>query len=421
MGNKIFYLLSILVLIYNVNLIIRCCVANNKKIASIYNKKRKIKKAINYIILIPVFNEQQIVKKTVRYFHEFCKQYNNVECIFITTEKEKNTPQDVFTYEIISAEIKKLNSKLRCINYPYKNGNKSNQLNYVLKKISVNVDMSNTYICIYDADSRPDFNSIHEVTNIICNNNANVIQQPNIANINYRKLNFYLKTESCFQTLRSYAIERYNAYVSTFKIINKIIVPYSYCVGHGLIVNFKFLMDNGLFPSPFEDVTFGFKMILSKTPVYPTVSADYCQTVESFKDLFFQSGNWIKPFFYSLKIYKETIKTNNVSIYRKIIFFIKVLIDFYSWFSISCYYIFSLVLTFYYKDIMFFILSIFVVLFSNIVLFYPYFYIYKNHNIKNFVKILLFSLIREIVRSLAIFSYIYQKFNGWYYDSGRKK
>jgi hypothetical protein len=68
-----------------------------------------------FLILIPVFKEEKIIKDTALYFNSI--KADNLDIYYITTDKElSGISNKNFTYEILSDYV----DKEHIINYPYK-------------------------------------------------------------------------------------------------------------------------------------------------------------------------------------------------------------------------------------------------------------------------------------------------------------
>jgi hypothetical protein len=383
----------------------------------------KYKKNIRYYILISVFNEASIIEETYQHFEKLVSQYNNIKCIFITTEKENKILGENRTEEILKRCISNDNRFL-IVHYPYTEGNKPSQLNYCLEKFkeqfySLNQDV---YICQYDADSRPDIMTFEEITNIVAKTNARVIQQQTKYNQNYKRLGIYMRLEAVFQTRWAYGFERRNQFLSINKKINNIFMPYAYCVGHGMIVESQLLYEIGLYPTPSEDVPFGFKMMLIKEPIYPSVLNDIGSVTLNFIDLINQSGNWVKAPLLAVKMYKEVKSIKDVSLYRIILFYSKVCADFFSWIQ---YFVFTLIIVVMSVNMHFirFIFIGYLLLFVEAApgIYYTHKYIFEEENLRERIVLMIISPLRSVVRGLSIFSFINQSVFGWYYDRGRKE
>ncbi|TKC19110.1 hypothetical protein [Robertmurraya kyonggiensis] len=421
----LFFVLSLIIFVHGLLIVASLLYFKDQKLKYLYKSSpvSKKNKEIEFYILLSVFNESKIIESTYKHFKEIVNVKNNIRCVFITTEKEKLVTGRNETKEILEQLIRNDN-KFSLINYPYHKGNKPSQLNYALDQLEkdvINKNERDIYICQYDADSRPLKETFEELEEIINITNCNVIQQPTKFDENYNGLNLYLKLEACFQTRWAYGFERRNQMLSVNKYINKIFVPFAYTVGHGMVVKSDFLYNVGKYPSPNEDVPFGQKMILIGEPIYPTVTYDRGTIVETFKDLFYQSGNWIKAPLVSIKMYKEIRHYKKMSIYRSVMFFTKIAFDLLSWVQYIIYLFLCVVVSISEGSINYLIFGFFILwIESSYSVFYTHKYILKENSLKERLLLMIICPIRGLVRGLSLFSFLKQSLTGWYYDSGRE-
>lgn len=87
-----------------------------------FNKINKDKKII---ILIPLYQEERIIESTINFFSDM----KDIECFYITTNKEWNHITNPTLKKLIERNIKNI------IHYPYNYGDKCHQINYSFKYI----------------------------------------------------------------------------------------------------------------------------------------------------------------------------------------------------------------------------------------------------------------------------------------------
>lgn len=379
-------------------------------------------KDIYYYVLISVFNESSIIKETYEHFQKILCKYDNAECFFITTEKENAVFGKNRTKEILEGCIS--DDNFHIIHYPHVAGNKPSQLNYCLDLIKERIDNSekSVYIVQYDADSRPDMNTFDDIADIINRTGARVVQQQTKYNQNYRQLGLYMRMEACFQSRWAYGFERRNQFFSINNMLNNFFMPYAYCVGHGMVVESHLLYDVGKYPTPSEDVPFGFKMMLINESIYPAITSDTGSVTTRFSDLINQSGNWIKAPLLAVKMYREVKEIKDVSIFRAGLFFIKTLFDFFSWIQGLILLIISVIISIGNMSIIPVVITYLIFFIESAPgIFYTHKYIFKERNVPERIGMALLSPLRSVVRGLAILSLLKQKLFGWYYDTGRKE
>lgn len=231
-----------------------------KKIARV-----KVNQYKNIYVLLPALREQKIVKNTIDWFANI-KYPGKIEYIIITTEKEEfeNVDKEITTREMVAKYIKvKKNKKIRHMHYPRTEGNKSSQLNYAVEEIlKIEKDIENTYISVFDFDSKPDINTFINLNKVaILKSNPGVISQVPINFKNYVDLS--KKTSNCLlllsslqQNLRSCGIEKMKLLICSLTDI-KIA---QYCMGACMHIKLKTLVENEKFPIFVDDLTLGYRL-----------------------------------------------------------------------------------------------------------------------------------------------------------------
>jgi len=258
---------------------------------------KKVKKEKSFcpeiITLIPILKEKLIIKETMEYFSQI--DYPNLKIYLITTEKEylhcgkkKET-----TIEIIKKEIKNF-KKILHIHYPYKKGDKANQLNYAIKKISPS---PKTFIAVYDADSRPEKNIFWYIA--ADKEKSKIYQQFPIYFKNYNNLSLVSKSSALFQTRWSLGYELPTTKI-TFELrdnkdfLSRIRSYLVYCIGHGLFIKAGTLKKLGGFPENTlaEDISLGYRASFSGVPIKPTPFFDNVEYAPDIKSAIIQSSRW---------------------------------------------------------------------------------------------------------------------------------
>lgn len=418
----IFVVLALLIFIQGIMISLSLVKYKNGYLQNTYGQLGEdSSKDIFYYVLVSVFNESSIIKETYDYFQKLISRYENIECFFITTEKEEKVFGKNYTREVLERCI--TDKRFHLIHYPYSIGNKPSQLNYCLEQIKDKNDKlgRKVYVCQYDADSRPSENTFEDLTNIIQKTNARVIQQQTIYNQNYNKLGLYMRMEACFQTRWAYGFERRNQFLSTINFMRKLFMPYAYCVGHGMVVERELLYEIGGYPTPSEDVPFGFKMMLIGEPIYPAITNDVGSVTTKFVDLISQSGNWIKAPLLAIKMYKEVKNYKDISFFRTILFFTKVGFDFLSWIEGMLFFICAVIISVHRTTFLPVLIAYFILFISSAPgIYYVHKKIFEEKSFWERIIILLISPLRYVIRGVGFISFIKQKMFGWYYDVGRK-
>lgn len=278
--------------------------------------KIKVKKYPNIYVLLPALREQAIVEETINWFSKL-KYKGNIKYIIVTTEKEENeyktnnikTKTTGFLVEKILKE-RKLTNFIH-MHYPHTAGNKSSQLNYAVDEIlKTHKDTGNTYISVFDFDSKPDlqtFNMLGKVYTL--KNSPDVIGQVPLSFKNFISLS--KKTSNCFlllsalhQTIRSCGIEKFRLLLSSLFNLR---LP-QYCMGACMHIKLKTLLDNDKFPIFVDDLTLGYRLTINNAKFAYLPSSNYVLIPNKLRDCFNQSVLIFKGV---LTSFSEVVKSKN--------------------------------------------------------------------------------------------------------------
>lgn len=223
-------------------------------------KKIKTKKYLDIYVLLPCYKEQKIVSDTINWFKQF-KYKGNIKFILATTEKEdSNKTDELTTKEVILEELRKINDK-RFINihYPYTEGNKSTQMNYVLEVLKDEIN-DNAFISVFDFDSRPELNTFDNLNKVYnLQNKPDVINQVplNISNFELiSKSNVLMIIYTLQHLVRSIAIEKIKLLLCSLTNLK----ISQYCMGACMHIKYKTLKENNFFPIFVDDLTLGYRL-----------------------------------------------------------------------------------------------------------------------------------------------------------------
>ncbi len=237
------------------------------------NKLNKINvnKYPNIYVLLPALREQQIVRETIDWFSKI-KYNGKIQYIIITTEREEHEYKlKKLIIKTTNELVNEISEKNKCSNfihlhYPQIYGNKSSQLNYAVKEImNIEKDFKNTYISVYDFDSKPDVDTFNTLGKVYEMKSApDVIGQvplsfKNLASLSYKKENCFLILGALQQTIRSCGIEKFRLIVSSFFNVK---LP-QYCMGACMHIRLDTLVNNGLFPIFVDDLTLGYRLTIN--------------------------------------------------------------------------------------------------------------------------------------------------------------
>lgn len=236
-----------------------------------YKKKLKkvdIKKYKNIYVLLPALREQKIVDQTIEWFRKI-KYRGNIKYVVITTEKEEyekkvNNTEGKTTSQLVDEKLRIINDgRFIHMHYPKINGNKSSQMNYAVDEVlKTENDLENTYISVFDFDSKPDINTFDELNKVAqLRNNPDAINQVPLCFKNYeefsnRKGKVLLLLYALQHTIRSCAIEKMKLLVSS---LTNMKVP-QYFMGACMHIKLKSLIENDKFPIFVDDLTLGYRL-----------------------------------------------------------------------------------------------------------------------------------------------------------------
>lgn len=276
---------------YSIFFYIRTKIFLNKAIKEKRNVRQISKNSKNIIIAIPVLREQNCIEDTIKYFNIITE---NIPIVLITTQKEikENLTNEKTTQDIIKEKIIKKYPNVYWIDYPYTVGYMSEQLNYMLENLenifNKKVDLSKTYLALYNADSRPNKNTFDEISNKIENND--VVQQYSYCMQNYEKIEGIPRGFSIYQS----NFELKTGLINSFLKSN---ILYTHVVGHGLIINMKLLRELGNFNTKFwcEDIYLGIQLKFNNIKVTPLLTLENMETPDKLSKI-------IKQILYGLKL-----------------------------------------------------------------------------------------------------------------------
>lgn len=290
-------------------------------------------------IVIPALREQIRILPTLDYFiNEFLLK--NSEIIVVTSDREfEKSFHGPSTYEIVTGYIKKnrLAETVKCINYPNKHGIKADQLNYVLKGLKD----ENSFIAIYDADSRPDKRTVEAFRSMENENHLDVFQQSAIFTKNFdhlgRETNWFnknfLRTCAILQTRWTFTHEIPRLLRQSGK--NSFLKKYAnaHVVGHGLFTRIKTIKQIGGFPADnlTEDLYLGYLFRARGVSICPMPLLDVVDSPSSIKSNFIQKYVWFWGPMKYIEYYRHATQILKTSRFLAAILSIQGLISALAW------------------------------------------------------------------------------------------
>ena len=242
-------------------------------------KNNKINKSAvrnSVILLVPIYQEAQIIDQTFNYFHQIVDKLN-IKIIFITTEVEGS----IYTNKTYLS-VKKLTGKNNNIvleHYPKIRGSKASQLNLVMEKYKDQTD----YFAIFDADSRPDIRGIQYVMQAA--KKTNVFQMPSVY-LPHQSNTLSSQSMANFQTRWSYCFEipKWRTWQDQ---------PHRsqvmYVVGHGLFVQTDIRFSEQTIA---EDLELGYRLSAQRATLSVVPFFDYALVPRKFTTTIIQSSRW---------------------------------------------------------------------------------------------------------------------------------
>lgn len=266
---------------------------------------KKLNNHKNIIIAIPCLREQKYIEDTVKYFTKITK---NIPIIIITTQKEikENMKNTITTQEIVKSKILPKYKNVFLVDYPYTDGYMAHQLNYMIENLNnilnYNIELKDTYLALYNADSKPNKNTFNEIKSKIQENHK-VIQQYSYCMQNYEEISNILKGFSMYQSNFEIKTGLINSYLNSNLF-------YTHIVGHGLIINMETLKGMGNFNTDFwcEDIYLGLQLKFSNIKIIPLLTLENMETPNTLKNLVKQNSVWFKTTSQFMKIYKNILQ-----------------------------------------------------------------------------------------------------------------
>lgn len=225
------------------------------------------------------------------------------------------------TFKLANRLAKQINSRvgkklILVMNYPHEAGVMGHQINYVVRELNKNNQCKNSIFAVYNADSRPNLNTLKYVSQTIVDYESktgikpNIVQQSSLFTLNYNEYpktvtGYILRSASLFQTkwtlvreLARFRSQSEHVIKSKNNIISKFIhTKISHCVGHGLFVRMKLLAKEYLPTETIsEDLPFGYYQCCKGEPILPLPILENSETPNTITGLINQKRVWFTPY-----------------------------------------------------------------------------------------------------------------------------
>ncbi|QPA52718.1 hypothetical protein [Lysinibacillus sphaericus] len=319
------------------------------------------------VLLIPGLREQSIVLETIKHFEQFQYPEDRLFIIFVTTTKEErhkndnrknlrsfyeeasinpsselirkannslfpiyclpkvqeilkgeNQYEELVNYydslpttaQLIIKEVQK--SKRKSIfyhaDYPLMQGGKPSQLNYAIdnfeKIIPKQLNECETYIGIYDFDSRPDISTGIYLGKEVLQRRENNKELPAMfQQIQFPFKDLYkitgtgikgmlLRGNAILYLRHALGIElyrnlRYNIVnkLSTNNLLKAFLRPVIYGIGTGMFINLEMLKKINKFPEPQEDLSIGYRLSMLGKEIKALYTCNFVEPYDSYKQM----------------------------------------------------------------------------------------------------------------------------------------
>lgn len=296
---KYLYVFDLFLLLFGLTEgIFRCW--KSKKFLVLNGNGRSDSKKLDYsevVILIPVYNEQNVIRQSVLNFKPLMEQ--GIEVIYVATEKETVTPT---TYDMLKGLIQEYNLQQHCkvLKYPKKNGVMAHQLNYAVQNIN-----DNKIILIYNVDSLVQLSTVNYILKNRGKLEQGVFQQYSYSAYDENGLAI-MNHAIMWQNRWSIAYEL----PRTIQFRRGIIRKFNYVIGHGLAIKREMLVKLGAFSEAQinEDNILGYRLHANGVKVYPIPHLEKIDFAKNRRIYVNQQSVWFNGPLYAFRYYQELKK-----------------------------------------------------------------------------------------------------------------
>jgi hypothetical protein len=239
------------------------------------------------------------------------------------------------TYALAHNYAQLVNQKIgfdftKVLHYPDNNGLMSHQINYTIEKFRKLNDNFDTFFAVYNADSRPNEDTllfvarkIQEMTNEGLT--VNILQQSSLFTLNYNSFpntlkGLILKSAAIFQTKWTlvHELNRFRTQSKNAQYINRNLIDVSknirlsHCVGHGLFIRLTTLTSNNSIPTETitEDLPFGYYACCKGEAIHPIPILENSDSPLTLDSLINQKRVWFSPYLEYMKCRKKVLMEN---------------------------------------------------------------------------------------------------------------
>lgn len=329
---KFFQILTIIIVSFYLITVFRYLL----RLSTFIREYKKVKKLSNQnlekklLFVIPMYKEKKLAKETFDFFANISKLSSKIYIAFVCTAKEDAIGEEITTYDILEAcRILENNQNIKIYKYPETTGIMAHQVNYAVKSFYEESQDKDFWVAIYNCDSRIYENSLNEIFyNVNKADNKTVFQQYSYYHIPGKGGTSITMSGAVWQTRWSIFKEnamarnrcrmrsrhkKFNAFWALFE-------PFSYCIGHGIVINAETFIGIGGMPedSINEDTFMGYVICSEGMLIKPLYSLEKAESVGKVKTLISQQTSWYNGPVQSMKYYKSYCEDNNCTFKRPI-------------------------------------------------------------------------------------------------------
>lgn len=247
-------------------------------------------------VIIPVYNEQNVIRQSVLNFKPLMAA--GIEVIYVATAKET---VEITTYSLLKDLVNEyqLSEYCKVMLYPEKDGVMAHQLNYAINKVE-----NDKIVLIYNVDSVVNKRTIDYILKNKDKLDNGVFQQYSYST--YETKNQFLMSAIMWQNRWSIAYELPRT-IDNFK---HGIRKFNYVIGHGLALRKEMLDRIGGFPEEQinEDNVLGYKLHAENINIYPIPVLEKIDFASKLKIYVRQQSVWFNGPFYSFQYFSQLKK-----------------------------------------------------------------------------------------------------------------
>ncbi|MEV0322505.1 glycosyltransferase [Streptomyces sp. NPDC050658] len=273
-----------------------------KKRARTYFAERQPRSGASYFFLVvPALREQNVIEETLAYLRSLDYPDSRFEIIVAVDGKE--TGEHV-TASVVEDYAKRHpdGAPVTVVTHRGPGQRRSLQLNaaleYIRRQIEEHGPRGRLLVGVYDADSRPEAETLAFIDDQASRNPQALAFQQTITYLeNHRALvgRKIVHANAVYQSVWNYAFEIPRLLASRIRLMSgrPALFP-PYCMGHGEFFDIRALDAVGGFPrvGPCDGIQIGFALSREGIAIHPVPFDDSCESPTSLRDIFRQHTYW---------------------------------------------------------------------------------------------------------------------------------